>query len=125
MSRKGKKFHQFDPLLKQALRSLKGQRAILDGESVVLDADGRSDFHELMARRGEPRYYAFDLLWLNGRDLRAQPLLERKRKLRRIRIVACLPAEGWSRFNPRRRTQEEHLTSPEGSDTQAFFAALC
>ncbi|HEX8799322.1 MAG TPA: hypothetical protein VF772_11955 [Terriglobales bacterium] len=66
MSRKGKKFHQFDPLLKQALRSLKGQRAILDGESVVLDADGRSDFHELMARRGEPRYYAFDLLWLNG-----------------------------------------------------------
>ena len=82
MSRKGKKFHQFDPLLKQALRSLKGQRAILDGGSVVLDADGRSDFHELMARRGEPRYYAFDLLWLNGRDLRAQPLLERKTKLR-------------------------------------------
>ena len=40
VSRKGKKFRQFDPLLKQVLRSLKGQRAILDGEIVVLDEKG-------------------------------------------------------------------------------------
>ena len=38
--RKGKKFRQFDPLLRQILRSLKGQRAILDGEIVVLDEKG-------------------------------------------------------------------------------------
>jgi bifunctional non-homologous end joining protein LigD len=37
VSRKGKKFRQFDPLLKQVLRSLKGKRAILVGEIVVLD----------------------------------------------------------------------------------------
>jgi bifunctional non-homologous end joining protein LigD len=66
VSRKGKKFHQFDPLLKQVLRCLKGQRAILDGEIMVLDENGRSNFHDLMARRGEPRYYAFDLMWLNA-----------------------------------------------------------
>src|SRR5215469_11005810 len=52
VSRKGKKFRQFEPLLKQVLRSLKGQRAILDGEIVVLDEKGRSNFHDLMARRG-------------------------------------------------------------------------
>ena len=47
VSRKRKKFHQFNPLLKQVLRSLKGQRAILDGEIVVLDEKGRSNFHDL------------------------------------------------------------------------------
>jgi bifunctional non-homologous end joining protein LigD len=62
VSRKGKKFRQFDPVLKQVLRCLKGQRAILDGEIVVLDEKGRSNFYDLMAHRGEPRYYAFDLL---------------------------------------------------------------
>jgi len=48
VSRKGKKFRQFEPLLKQVLRSLKGQRAILDGEIVVLDEKGRSNFFDLM-----------------------------------------------------------------------------
>jgi bifunctional non-homologous end joining protein LigD len=80
----GKKFHQFDPLLKQVLRSLKGQRAILDGEIVVLDEKGRSNFYDLMAHRGEPRYYAFDLLWLNGIDLRFNALLHRKQRLYRL-----------------------------------------
>jgi ATP-dependent DNA ligase len=37
VSRKGKKFRQFDPLLKQVLRSLNGQRVLLDGEIVVLE----------------------------------------------------------------------------------------
>ena len=41
VSRKGKKFRQFDQLLKQVLRSLKGQRAIFDGEIVVLDENAQ------------------------------------------------------------------------------------
>ena len=82
VSRKGKKFRQFDPLLKQVLRCLKGLRAILDGEIVVLDSEGRSIFADLMMGRGEVSYCAFDLVWLNGRDLRHKPLLERKRMLR-------------------------------------------
>ena len=84
VSCKGKKFRQFEPLLKQVLRSLKGQRVILDGEIVVLDEKGRSNFFDLMAHRGEPRYYAFDLLWLNGIDLRSRPLLDCERRLRRL-----------------------------------------
>jgi bifunctional non-homologous end joining protein LigD len=72
ISRNGNKFRRFDPLLKQVLRSLKKQRAILDGEIVVLDEKGRSNFYDLMVHRGEPRYYAFDLPWLNGIDLRSR-----------------------------------------------------
>jgi bifunctional non-homologous end joining protein LigD len=94
-SRKGKKFHQFEPLHKQVLRCLKGQQAILDGEIVVLDEKGRSNFYDLMAHRGEPRYYAFDLMWLNGVDLLSRPLLERKKRLRRL-VPATLACCTWS-----------------------------
>jgi bifunctional non-homologous end joining protein LigD len=37
-----------------------------------------------MRRRSPQHFFAFDLLWLNGRDLRALPLLERKRLLRQV-----------------------------------------
>jgi bifunctional non-homologous end joining protein LigD len=37
-----------------------------------------------MWRRGEPRFYAFDLVWLDGRDLRSTPLIERKQLLRKL-----------------------------------------
>ena len=42
VSRKGKKFRQFDPLLEQVLRSLKGQQAILDGEWCWMKRDART-----------------------------------------------------------------------------------
>lgn len=58
--------------------------AVLDGEIVVLDSDGRPRFYDLMRRRGQPVFYVFDILWLNGQDLRFRSLLERKRILRSI-----------------------------------------
>ena len=70
----------------RALGSIEHQ-AVIDGELVALDAHGRSRFQLLQnARRGKAqlRYYAFDLLFLDGRDLRREPLLERKRWLRSI-----------------------------------------
>jgi ATP-dependent DNA ligase len=33
-------------------------------------------FNELMSRKGKPIFYAFDLLWLDGEDLRSLPLIE-------------------------------------------------
>lgn len=42
---------------------------------------GKSDFNTLLFRREWPYFYAFDLLELEGEDLRARPLLERKRIL--------------------------------------------
>src|SRR5687767_9590666 len=57
---------------------------VLDGEIVSLGADGRPLFMDLMRRRGNQHFYAFDILWLNGRDLRGLPLLRRKAMLRKI-----------------------------------------
>ncbi len=56
--------------------------AILDGEIVALDVSGRADFYPLLHRRADPYFYAFDLLWLDGRDLRGLALVERKALLR-------------------------------------------
>ena len=62
--------------------------ALLDGEAVVMDADGRSDFQALQgALKGAPAsidYVTFDLLELDGEDLTALPLTDRKAKLREI-----------------------------------------
>ena len=57
--------------------------AVLDGEAVILDDRGRSSFAELQAdldRHGSDRalLYAFDLLFLDGEDLRKKPLEERR-----------------------------------------------
>jgi ATP-dependent DNA ligase len=54
------------------------------GSIVCLDADGRTNFYNLMLRRDWPYFFAFDLLSVDGEDLRAKPLLERKRCLKRI-----------------------------------------
>jgi bifunctional non-homologous end joining protein LigD len=58
---------------------------------VCLDAEGRSIFNELLFRRGCPTFYAFDLLYLNGRDLRHLPLIERKEILRTLIEKSGLP----------------------------------
>jgi bifunctional non-homologous end joining protein LigD len=61
--------------------------AVLDGELVALDKKGRSRFQLLQEAQktgGRLRYCVFDLMFLDGKDLRRLPLVERKRRLRRI-----------------------------------------
>jgi bifunctional non-homologous end joining protein LigD len=70
--------------LNKALDKLPVQSAILDGEIVCLDKNGASQFYQLLAGEGEPIFYAFDLLWHDGEDLRNQPLIERKKRLERL-----------------------------------------
>jgi ATP-dependent DNA ligase len=84
--------------------------AVLDGELVVVDGDGRVDLPELRRRlAGEPgrpvAYLAFDLLHLDGRSLLAMPLERRRELLRRVlrpgdEVVAvpAIPAEGRALF---------------------------
>ena len=73
------------------MAGLKVKNAVIDGELVCLDAEGRSIFNELLLRRGCPIFYAFDLLYLNGRDVRQLPLMERKDKLRALIEKSALP----------------------------------
>jgi ATP-dependent DNA ligase len=80
--------------------------AVLDGEIVCLDAQGRSTFYPLLFRRDWPFYFAFDVLSVDGEDLRAWPLHERKRRLRsimsrsasRLLSVEDLPQRGAALF---------------------------
>ena|SRR5579859_2197274 len=72
ISRNCCELRRFRPLADDLGGKLKVETAILDGEVVVKDASGRDIFLELLRRRGNASYVAFDLLWLNGRDLLAE-----------------------------------------------------
>jgi bifunctional non-homologous end joining protein LigD len=65
------------PEIARALSRLVVGEAVLDGEAVVLDEAGVSRFQRLQ-QSGESVLYAFDLLWLDGKDLRDRPLEERR-----------------------------------------------
>jgi bifunctional non-homologous end joining protein LigD len=72
-----------------AAGKLRADRALLDGEVVVLDERGVSHFQSLqealsLKRTGGLVYFAFDLLHLDGRELRDAPLSERKALLARL-----------------------------------------
>ena len=91
-----------------SLKSLPAQTAIVDGEVVVPDVHGIADFHLLQQDLSQHRadrfvYFVFDLLYLDGFDLRQSPLLERKRalstllsgmKTQRIRLSEHIEAQG-------------------------------
>jgi bifunctional non-homologous end joining protein LigD len=75
---------RFQELAEQVRDELRVRSAILDGEIVSLDKEGRQIFRRMLAGRGHLHYAAFDLLWLNGRDLRPQSLTRRKQHLERL-----------------------------------------
>lgn len=79
--------------LADAAAKLGHNTMILDGEGVVLDAKGRSDFSMLQKALGgrggrrfahEAVFFAFDILYLDGRDLRSMPLSERRELLKQV-----------------------------------------
>ena len=84
VSRRGNEMKRFSDLAACIAKELKVKDAILDGEVVALDGAGRPAFYDLMKRQCQAVYYAFDVIWLNGRDLRNSSLLERKKILRSV-----------------------------------------
>jgi bifunctional non-homologous end joining protein LigD len=84
VSRNGSSFKGFTDLRAAIAHELLATDSILDGEIVSLTEQGGIAFNELMNRRGLTCYYAFDLLMLNGKDLRQLPLIQRKQKLREV-----------------------------------------
>ncbi len=81
ISRNKKSFNEKYYPLHQALKKLK-LNAVFDGEIVVLTEEGLASFEGLQNWRSEADgfliYYIFDILWLNGYDLRNLPLKQRK-----------------------------------------------
>jgi len=90
-TKRGKERTEFYPELKELLRLFKGREGILDGEIVVFDDKGKPSFHNIMARENlrtkdkidyyrkifPVNYIIFDILRLNGEDIRDKPLRKR------------------------------------------------
>ena len=80
--------HRFEPIA-EAVKALPADTALIDGELVVEDDKGRSNFSLLQTDLKDGRtdrfvYWAFDLLSLDGRDLTGEPLTARKAALQRL-----------------------------------------
>jgi bifunctional non-homologous end joining protein LigD len=71
------------PLIVEALAKLRSSSCIIDGEAVACGDDGRADFNRIRYRHHDAGVflYAFDLIELNGDDLRREPLQVRKATL--------------------------------------------
>jgi ATP-dependent DNA ligase len=74
------------PWIVESARKNRQKHFVIDGEAVVLGVDGVPDFNALHSRRQdeEVQLYAFDILALNGEDLRALPLSLRKTNLAQL-----------------------------------------
>jgi bifunctional non-homologous end joining protein LigD len=88
-SRNGRDWTERLSVVAQAVARLPARSAVLDGEVVVIGPGGVSDFSALQeaVREGGTQalaYQVFDLVYLDGFDLRATPLAERKRLLRQL-----------------------------------------
>ena len=85
-SRYGTDFTNKLPRIAEAVRSLPVDNALIDGEAVVFRLDGHSDFVALRTKAGGELacLVAFDLLGLNGDDLRQRPLEERRKTLEQL-----------------------------------------
>jgi bifunctional non-homologous end joining protein LigD len=84
ISRNRHRLTGFDDVGRALVEEVRADRAILDGELAVIDPDGRSLFAAMMNGRHLARFFAFDAVWINETDLRQQPLIERKKELKRV-----------------------------------------
>jgi bifunctional non-homologous end joining protein LigD len=105
------------PAVARALGRFKVESAILDGEVVVLSPSGQSSFADLQAAFDEGAshpltYFVFDLLHLNGKNLRPLPLTERKQIL--AQMLETMPEQETVRYG-------QHIAT-EGAP---IFAEAC
>ncbi|RPI57401.1 MAG: hypothetical protein EHM55_01900 [Acidobacteria bacterium] len=87
LSRKGHDLTADYPSVRDAVAALNAKSALLDGEIVAFDESGRPSFQQLQHRSARVtaiRYFAFDLLHLNGADLQSEPLMARRNALQNL-----------------------------------------
>jgi len=90
LTRNGLDWTERFPAVAAAVKKLKPARAIVDGEIAVVDEKGAASFGALQRAVADADpgastvYFAFDLLSLEGNDLRARPLSERKERLAEV-----------------------------------------
>jgi bifunctional non-homologous end joining protein LigD len=84
VSRNGHAFSSFGSLSLSLAKIPHEGGIILDGEIACVDSKGRRRFNDLLFRRKEPCFFAFDLLYLNGNNCRRDSLAQRKLALRQL-----------------------------------------
>lgn len=92
LSRNGHDFSDRFPTIIVAAKAMPVRSLIIDGEVVACDQHGAPDFRALHLRKADGDavcVWAFDLLRCNGKDLRGQPLLARKRALQQLLVRAA------------------------------------
>jgi bifunctional non-homologous end joining protein LigD len=92
LTRNGYNWANRFPLIVEAVRALRAASCLIDGEAIICDGDGLADFERLRSRRhdDEAVLCAFDLIELDGRDLRREPIEERKAALAKL-LRRCGP----------------------------------
>ena len=102
LTRKGLDWTKKFPTVAAAIAKLPASTALIDGELVVEGPDGLSSFSLLQQDLKESRhdrmaFYVFDLLYLDGEDLRSRPLISRKDSL--AKLLRHKPARGALRLS--------------------------
>ena len=114
-SRNGNSFLNDYPVLVNALKKI-NHKAVLDGEIVVLNEEGYPDFQKIQHYEDNTdfplQYYVFDLLQLNGHSLEQQPLIERKKLLKKL--IGNDPVIKFSDHVVGRVSVNSILTAPSG-----------
>src|SRR5215467_9261677 len=83
-------------LIAAALTHLPARSCIIDGELTTCDEYGLPNFHALHFGRTERCAWAFDLLYVDGKDLREHPLSYRKSRLEKLVLKV---GDGWLRYS--------------------------
>jgi len=123
-SRRDFRFERFGDLCQRISGILGSREAILDGEVVALNRQGKPVFRDLLRGAGYVAFAAFDLLWLDGADLRPLPLAERKRALGDLLPkdtgplykVLTLEEDGRALFSAARKMDLEGIVAKRKSD---------
>ncbi|HEX8252951.1 MAG TPA: DNA ligase D [Thermoanaerobaculia bacterium] len=76
------------PRIHDVLKKWKTREIVVDGEVVVLDEKGAPRFQLLQQGNGKERFIIFDVLWLDGEDLRKRSYLERRKVLEKLKPPA-------------------------------------
>ncbi len=116
-SRNQKDWTEKFPNLVKSAKAFPAQSAILDGEVVIVDKAGRSSFQNLQQAMGKSAttafvFQVFDLVYLDGYDITAAPLVQRKALLERL--LASIKGKTPLRYS-------EHVAG----DGQEFFRQAC
>lgn len=106
------------PRTAESLGKVKAAEIVLDGEIVVLDAEGAPRF-QLLQQGGRELFVAFDILWYDGADLRGRPYHERRKILRK---ALAKPPAGITLAQVLETTGEEALARAAAAGWEGIIA---